>query len=183
MAVERTLILAKPDAVERNLAGEILARFERRGLKLRAARLVTATPRDRRDALRRAQREAVLRRARRLHHLGPDARVRARGRGRDRDLPQDDRRDEPGRRRSRLAARRVRARDAEQPRARLRLARVGRARDRDLVPRWARGRERRGDERRELDRGERRLHRRERRDQLGARRDLLGHLGGSTSPS
>ena len=39
----RTLILAKPDAVERNLAGEILARFERRGLKLRAARLVTAT--------------------------------------------------------------------------------------------------------------------------------------------
>ena len=43
MAVERTLILAKPDAVERNLAGEVLARFERRGLKLRAARLVTAS--------------------------------------------------------------------------------------------------------------------------------------------
>jgi len=43
MALERTLILAKPDAVERNLAGEILARFERRGLKLRAARLVTAS--------------------------------------------------------------------------------------------------------------------------------------------
>ena len=43
MAVERTLILAKPDAVERSLAGEILARFERRGLKLRAARLVVAT--------------------------------------------------------------------------------------------------------------------------------------------
>src|SRR5947209_20249360 len=43
MAAERTLILAKPDAVERSLAGEILARFERRGLKLRAARLVTAT--------------------------------------------------------------------------------------------------------------------------------------------
>ena len=43
MAVERTLILAKPDAVERNLAGEILARFERRGLKLRAARFVRAT--------------------------------------------------------------------------------------------------------------------------------------------
>ena len=30
-------------AVERSLAGEILSRFERRGLKLRAARLVTAT--------------------------------------------------------------------------------------------------------------------------------------------
>ena len=43
MAVERTLILAKPDAVGRQLAGEILARFERRGLKLRAARLVLAS--------------------------------------------------------------------------------------------------------------------------------------------
>ena len=43
MAVERTLILAKPDAVERSLAGEILARFERRSLRLRAARLVTAS--------------------------------------------------------------------------------------------------------------------------------------------
>jgi len=32
VAIEQTLILAKPDAVERNLAGEILATFERRGL-------------------------------------------------------------------------------------------------------------------------------------------------------
>jgi nucleoside-diphosphate kinase len=43
VAVERTLILAKPDAVGRGLAGEILARFERRGAKLRAARLVLAS--------------------------------------------------------------------------------------------------------------------------------------------
>jgi nucleoside-diphosphate kinase len=40
MAVEQTLILAKPDAVERALVGEIVARFERRGFTLRAARLV-----------------------------------------------------------------------------------------------------------------------------------------------
>jgi nucleoside-diphosphate kinase len=40
MAVEQTLILAKPDAVERSLAGEIVARFERRGFTLRAARLL-----------------------------------------------------------------------------------------------------------------------------------------------
>jgi nucleoside-diphosphate kinase len=40
MAVERTLVLIKPDAVERSLAGEILSRFERRGLTLRAAKLV-----------------------------------------------------------------------------------------------------------------------------------------------
>jgi nucleoside-diphosphate kinase len=43
VAVEQTLILAKPDAVRRSLSGEILARFERRGLVLRAARLVTAS--------------------------------------------------------------------------------------------------------------------------------------------
>jgi nucleoside-diphosphate kinase len=40
MALEQTLILAKPDAVRRSLAGEIVARFERRGFALRAARLV-----------------------------------------------------------------------------------------------------------------------------------------------
>jgi nucleoside-diphosphate kinase len=40
MAVERTLVLIKPDAVQRGLAGDILARFERRGLELREARLV-----------------------------------------------------------------------------------------------------------------------------------------------
>jgi nucleoside-diphosphate kinase len=40
MAVERTLVLIKPDAVERGLAGEILGRFERRGLAIRDARLV-----------------------------------------------------------------------------------------------------------------------------------------------
>jgi nucleoside-diphosphate kinase len=38
---ERTLILVKPDAMERGLAGEILGRFERRGLAVRAARLLT----------------------------------------------------------------------------------------------------------------------------------------------
>jgi nucleoside-diphosphate kinase len=41
MAVEQTLILAKPDAMRRSLAGEIVARFERRGFRLRAARLLT----------------------------------------------------------------------------------------------------------------------------------------------
>ena len=40
MAVERTLVLIKPDAVQRGLAGEILARFERRGLTIREAQFV-----------------------------------------------------------------------------------------------------------------------------------------------
>ena len=37
---ERTLVLIKPDAMQRRLAGEILARFELRGLEVRAAKLV-----------------------------------------------------------------------------------------------------------------------------------------------
>jgi nucleoside-diphosphate kinase len=37
---ERTLVLIKPDAMQRRLAGEILARFEDRGLTIRAAKLV-----------------------------------------------------------------------------------------------------------------------------------------------
>ena len=41
MAAERTLVLIKPDAVGRKLAGEILSRFESRGLDLRAAKLLT----------------------------------------------------------------------------------------------------------------------------------------------
>ena len=43
MAVETTLVLVKPDGVRRGLCGEIVARFERRGLRLRAARLLVAS--------------------------------------------------------------------------------------------------------------------------------------------
>jgi len=38
--MERTLILAKPDAVQRGLVGEIIARLERRGLKIIGLKLV-----------------------------------------------------------------------------------------------------------------------------------------------
>ena len=41
MAIESTLVLIKPDAVQRKLAGEILARFEQRGLEIRSARFLT----------------------------------------------------------------------------------------------------------------------------------------------
>jgi nucleoside-diphosphate kinase len=39
--MNRTLVIAKPDAVERGLTGEIIARLERKGLKLVAAELRT----------------------------------------------------------------------------------------------------------------------------------------------
>ena len=40
MAVERTFSIIKPDAVAKNAIGEILARFEKAGLKVVAARMV-----------------------------------------------------------------------------------------------------------------------------------------------
>jgi nucleoside-diphosphate kinase len=39
--MERTLILVKPDAFARNLTGEIIARFERKGLRLAALKQMT----------------------------------------------------------------------------------------------------------------------------------------------
>lgn len=38
--MERTLIILKPDAVQRGLCGEIIGRFERKGLKLAAMKLM-----------------------------------------------------------------------------------------------------------------------------------------------
>ncbi len=43
--MERTLILVKPDAFARNLTGELIARFERKGLKLVALKQLT-TPEE-----------------------------------------------------------------------------------------------------------------------------------------
>jgi len=42
--VERTLVLVKPDGVKRGLIGTIVARFEQKGLKILAARLVQVSP-------------------------------------------------------------------------------------------------------------------------------------------
>jgi nucleoside-diphosphate kinase len=40
MAVERTLVIVKPDAVEKRVAGQIIARFEAAGLHILAMRMV-----------------------------------------------------------------------------------------------------------------------------------------------
>jgi nucleoside-diphosphate kinase len=56
MAVERTLILAEPDAVARGLSGEIVARFERRGFLLRGAPLLVRGP----DSPESAEREIAF---------------------------------------------------------------------------------------------------------------------------
>ena len=42
--VERTLVLVKPDGVRRGLVGEIVSRFEKKGLKIVAAKMLRVTP-------------------------------------------------------------------------------------------------------------------------------------------
>ncbi len=42
--MERTLILCKPDCMEKNLAGEVLGRFQKAGLQLVAAKMLRLTP-------------------------------------------------------------------------------------------------------------------------------------------
>lgn len=46
MAVERTLSIIKPDAVAKNIIGEIYSRFERNGLKIVASRMLRLSQTD-----------------------------------------------------------------------------------------------------------------------------------------
>ena len=46
MTIERTLSLVKPDAVAKNVIGEIYNRFEKAGLKIVAAKMKQLTPAD-----------------------------------------------------------------------------------------------------------------------------------------
>jgi len=41
MAIEHTFLMVKPDGVARGLIGEVVSRFERKGLKLERARVLT----------------------------------------------------------------------------------------------------------------------------------------------
>jgi hypothetical protein len=86
--------LTDPDQARRvsGLAGEILARIERPGCA--PAQCSTSSRELGETHYAEHRGEAVLRRARRVHHLGPDACARRRGRGRDRHASNDDRRDE-----------------------------------------------------------------------------------------
>jgi len=44
MTIQKTLILIKPDAIQRGLAGEIISRIERKGLKIVASKMLKVTP-------------------------------------------------------------------------------------------------------------------------------------------
>lgn len=47
--IERTLSIIKPDAVERNLIGTIVARFEKEGFKIKAMKMQRLTKEDAQD--------------------------------------------------------------------------------------------------------------------------------------
>jgi hypothetical protein len=135
MAVERTLILIKPDATERALSGELLARIERRGFTVVGGKLLRVSAELGKEHYAEHSEKPFFGELVDVHHLRADVGARRRGRGRDRDDAEDDRRDESRRRRARHDPRRLRDVDAEQPHPRLRLARVGTARDLAVVRR------------------------------------------------
>ena len=125
MAVERTLILAKPDAVERNLAGEVLARFERRGLKLRAARLVTASREVGETHYAEHKEKPFFGELVDFITSGPTLAFVLEGEGAIATCRTTIGATNPADADARQPARRLRAGDAVEPRPRLRLARVG----------------------------------------------------------
>jgi hypothetical protein len=75
---DRTLVLCKPDAVERKLVGEIVGRVERRGLTIVAMELRPSMPTSRGVTMRRSG-KAVLRRPGLVHHPQPARRDGGRG--------------------------------------------------------------------------------------------------------
>jgi 23S rRNA (adenine2503-C2)-methyltransferase len=89
MAIERTLSIIKPDAVAKNVIGQIYARFEAAGLKVVAARMAAPVAPRGRAVLRRAQGAPLLQGPGGLHDLRPGDDPGAGGRGRhpkNRDL-------------------------------------------------------------------------------------------------
>jgi nucleoside-diphosphate kinase len=60
MAIERTLSIIKPDAVAKNVIGQIYSRFEGAGLKVIAAKMAWLSAAGSRPVLRRAQGASLL---------------------------------------------------------------------------------------------------------------------------
>ncbi len=138
--MDRTLILVKPDAFARGLTGEIIARFERKGLRLVALKQMTVDG----DLAKRhyAEHDGKPFFGELVEFItsGPARRDGPRGRpGRHRRAP-GDRRDEPARGLARLDPRRLRDRRRPEHGPRLGLVRVRRPRGRAVLPRAVPGR-------------------------------------------
>ena len=77
--MERTLVLLKPDCVQRRLMGTILGRFEQKGLNVIAMKMMVVTPDLGETALCRACGKALLSRLGSVHHRRPHRGHGARG--------------------------------------------------------------------------------------------------------
>ena len=95
MALERTLSIIKPDAVKKNVIGQIIARFEKAGPARRRGAHDASVARRGRGLLRRASRAPVLQGPGRFHDFRAGAGAGARRRQRDREEPRADGRDRP----------------------------------------------------------------------------------------
>ena len=127
-ATERTLVLVKPDGVQRQLVGRILARYEERGLKVVGLKLVQVD-RDLAERHYAAHREKPFF-AGLVDFIisAPLVAARPRGPERDRGRPRDQRRDPAARGGAGHDPRRLRARD--RPEHRPRVGRPGGGRGR-----------------------------------------------------
>ena len=132
--MDRTLILVKPDAFERGLTGEIIARFERKGLVIVAMKHMTVD----RDLAEQHYAEHSERPF--FGELvdfitgGPLVALVLEGHEAVKAARQVIGATNPIEAAPGLDPRRLRPRGADQPGARLRLARVRRARDRPVLP-------------------------------------------------
>ena len=134
-AVSRTLILVKPDAFERALSGEVIARFERKGLRIAALKTMVAGEEIAHEHYAEHTEKPFFGELVEFITGGTLVAMVLEGHEAVAAARQADRRHQPGRGRARLDPRRLRARGHLQHGPRLRLRRVGRARDRDLVSR------------------------------------------------
>ena len=133
--MSRTLILVKPDAFERALTGEVIARFERKGLRIAALKKMQADEEIANEHYAEHTEKPFFGELVAFITGGPLVAMVLEGARSGPGRAPADRRDQPGRGRARLDPRRLRARGDLQHGPRLRLGRVGRARDRDLVSR------------------------------------------------
>ena len=134
MNVQRTLILVKPDAFARGLTGEILARFERKGLRIAALRSLTL---ERELAERHYAEHAERPFFGELVDFitsGPLVAMVLEGTRGDRRRPPGDRGHQPAGGRDRQHPRRLRPADGREHGPRLGLAGLGRARDGAVLP-------------------------------------------------
>jgi len=67
--LERTLVIVKPDGVQRGLTGEVITRLERRGLKIVALKMLSMPQDSGGASLCHPPGKTVLRGADPLHHV------------------------------------------------------------------------------------------------------------------